>query len=144
MYEDYGTQPGGLTNLMMPLVAHYLRLWDAASAARVDCFIANSETVAARIRRYYRRESEVIWPPVDTDAFTPAPENERGDYMLMVGELVAYKRPELAVEAFNRMGTKLVVIGGGEKLPRIRRLARPTLNVLRPRPLSGLPHHFSR
>jgi glycosyltransferase involved in cell wall biosynthesis len=128
----------------MPLLAHYLRLWDAASADRVDCFVANSETVAARIRRYYRREAEVIWPPVDTDAFTPVPESERGDYMLMVGELVSYKRPELAVEAFNRMRAKLVVIGGGEMLHRIRRLAGPTVTVLGPRPFEDLRHHYAR
>ena len=134
MFHDYRNQAGRVTKLIMPPLAHYLRLWDAASADRVDCFVANSETVAARIRRYYRREAEVIWPPVDTDAFTPVPESERGDYMLMVGELVAYKRPELAAEAFNRMRAKLVVIGGGEMLHRIRRLAAPTVTVPGPRP----------
>jgi glycosyltransferase involved in cell wall biosynthesis len=144
MFHDYRNQAGRVTKLMMPFLAHYLRLWDAASADRVDYFVANSETVAARIRRYYRRESEVIWPPVDTDAFTPTPENERGDYMLMVGELVAYKRPELAVEAFNRMRAKLVVIGGGEMLHRIRRLAGPTVTVLGPRPFEDLRHHYAR
>jgi glycosyltransferase involved in cell wall biosynthesis len=144
MFHDYRNQAGRVTKLIMPPLAHYLRLWDAASADRVDCFVANSETVAARIRRYYRREAEVIWPPVDTDAFTPVPESERGDYMLMVGELVAYKRPELAVEAFNRMRAKLVIIGGGEMLHRIRRLAGPTVTVLGPRPFEDLRYHYSR
>jgi glycosyltransferase involved in cell wall biosynthesis len=144
MFHDYRNQAGRVTKLIMPPLAHYLRLWDAASADRVDCFVANSETVAARIRRYYRREAEVIWPPVDTDAFTPVPESERGDYMLMVGELVAYKRPELAVEAFNRMRAKLVIIGGGEMLHRIRRLAGPTVTVLGPRPFEDLRHHYAR
>jgi len=144
MFHDYRNQAGRVTKLIMPPLAHYLRLWDAASADRVDCFVANSETVAARIRRYYRREAEVIWPPVDTDAFTPVPESERGDYMLMVGELVAYKRPELAVEAVNRMRAKLVIIGGGEMLHRIRRLAGPTVTVLGPCPFEDLRHHYAR
>jgi len=144
MYHDYQSQAGRVTRMAMPILAHYLRLWDAASAVRVDHFVANSETVAARIRRYYGREAAVVWPPVDTDAFMIAPDHERSDYMLMVGELVAYKRPELAIEAFNRTRARLVVIGGGEMLHRIRRLAGPTVEVLGPRPFEELRHHYAR
>ncbi|HXC26699.1 MAG TPA: glycosyltransferase, partial [Stellaceae bacterium] len=107
MFHDYRRQSGLLTRLMMPPLAHYLRLWDTVSASRVDQYVANSNAVAGRIRRYYGQEAEVVWPPVDVDAFHPVGDDERGDYMLMVGELVAYKRPDLAVEAFNRMGRKL-------------------------------------
>jgi glycosyltransferase involved in cell wall biosynthesis len=144
MFHDYRKQAGWLSRLAMPFLAHYLRMWDAGSAVRVDRFVANSGTVAARIRRYYGREAEVVWPPVDTEAFKPVPDCERGDYMLMVGELVAYKRPELAVEAFNQMRAKLVVIGGGEMLDLLRHRAGPTVTVLGPRPFEDLRHYYAR
>ena len=144
MFHEYRRQSGLLTRWAMPPLAHYLRVWDTVSASRVDRYIANSQAVAARIRRYYGREAEVVWPPVDVDAFAPVAAEERGDYMLMVGELVGYKRPDLAVEAFNRMGRKLVVIGGGEMLDRIRRLAGPTVTVLGPAPFAELRHHYAR
>lgn len=144
MFHDYRERSGRLTRLMMPPLSHYLRLWDAVSAARIDRYVANSRAVAARIRRYYGREAAVVWPPVDVDAFAPVGAGQREDYMLMVGELVPYKRPELAVEAFNRMRAKLVVIGGGEMLAAIRRLAGPTVTVLGPQPFEALRHHYSR
>lgn len=144
MFHDYRGEAGRVTRLMMPPLAHYLRLWDTISASRVDRYIANSQAVSARIRRYYGREAAVVWPPVAVDAFAPVPAGERGDYMLMVGELVSYKRPQLAVEAFNRMRRNLVVIGGGEMLGRIRRLAGPTVTVLGPQPFEMLRHHYAR
>jgi glycosyltransferase involved in cell wall biosynthesis len=144
MFHDYRRQSGLLTRWVMPPLAHYLRVWDTVSASRVDHYIANSQAVAGRIRRYYGRDAQVVWPPVDVAAFAPVGAEERGDYMLMVGELVAYKHPELAVEAFNRMRRKLVVIGGGEMLDRIRRLAGPTVTVLGPAPFADLRHHYAR
>lgn len=144
MFHDYRARSGRLTRLVMPPLSHYLRLWDTVSASRVDRFVANSATVARRIRRYYGREAGVVWPPVDVDAFRPVPDGERGEYMLMVGELVRYKRPDLAVAAFNRMKRKLVVIGGGEMLDEIRRLAGPTVTVMGPRPFADLQHHYAR
>ena len=144
MFHEYREQSGLLTRLMMPPVAHYLRQWDTVSASRVDRYVANSRVVAGRIRRYYGREAEVVWPPVDVGAFEPVEASERGDYMLMVGELVAYKRTDLAVEAFNRMRRKLVVIGGGEMLGRIRALAGPTVTVLGPQPFAELRRHYAR
>jgi glycosyltransferase involved in cell wall biosynthesis len=144
MFHDYRQQAGLLTRLVMPPLAHYLRLWDTVSASRVDRYVANSRAVAGRVRRYYGRDADVVWPPVDVAAFAPVGDNERGDYMLMVGELVAYKRPELAVEAFNRLGRKLIVIGGGEMLDRIRRMAGPTVTVLGPASFVQLRHHYAR
>jgi glycosyltransferase involved in cell wall biosynthesis len=144
MYHEYRQGAGFMTRIAMPPVAHYLRTWDVASTVRVDHFVANSQTVAARVRRYYGRTAAVVSPPVDVDAFSLAPESERGDYMLMVGELVPYKRPDLAVEAFNRMRAKLVIIGGGEMLDRIRRLAGPTVTVMGPRPFEDLRYHYAR
>jgi glycosyltransferase involved in cell wall biosynthesis len=144
MYHEYQAGAGALTRLAMPIFAHYLRLWDAVSAGRVDSFVANSNTVAARIRRYYGRDAAVVWPPVSIEDFQPVSDGERGDYMLMVGELVPYKRPDLAIEAFNRMKEKLVVIGGGEMLQKMRRLAGPTVTVLGPQPFDELRRHYAR
>ena len=113
-------------------------------AARVDSFVANSETVAKRIRRYYGRDAVVIYPPVDTHAFSIAAPAELEDYYLMAGELVAYKRPELAILAFNEMKLKLVVIGGGEMLDHIRSIAGPTVSVLGAQPFDVLKQHYQR
>jgi len=144
MYHRYYDSSGLMTHLMMPPLAHYLRTWDVATANRVDDFVANSWTVAQRIKRYYRRDASVIHPPVDTAAFEPVQPGEIGDYHLMVGELVGYKRPDLAVEAFNRLKSKLVVIGGGEMLERLRRIAGPTVTILGSQPSDVLKHHYAR
>ncbi len=144
MYHDYRNSAGRLTRLMMPPLAHYLRMWDVTSATRVDSFVANSETVARRIHRYYGANSTVIHPPVHTGAFSIAPPSELGDFYLMAGELVSYKRPDLAVQAFNEMKLKLVVIGGGEMLEEIRRLAGPTVTVMGSQPFEVLKRHYSR
>jgi hypothetical protein len=71
MFHDYRTKSGPLTRLVMPYLAHRLRLWDTISAGRVDHYVANSATVQERILRYYRRSAEVVWPPVDVEAFRP-------------------------------------------------------------------------
>jgi glycosyltransferase involved in cell wall biosynthesis len=144
MYHDYRSNAGRITRLMMPPLSHYLRTWDVTSVARVDSFVANSATVASRIRRYYGVESTVIHPPVDTDSFAAVPPSELEDYYLMAGELVSYKRPDLAVRAFNDMKRRLVVIGGGEMLDEIRRIAGPTVTVMGSQPFEILKHHYAR
>ena len=138
MFHDYRERSGPVTRLLMPPLSHYLRNWDAISATRVHGFAANSRTVARRLHTYYRRDATVIHPPVDTAAFRPIPAAERGDHYLMAGELVAYKRPELAVEAFNRLRKPLIVAGGGEMLGRLRALAGPTVSVLGPQRFDDL------
>lgn len=144
MYHDYRQSAGWLARRMMPSLTHYLRMWDVSSAMRVDSFVANSTTVAGRIRRYYGADSIVIHPPVDIDAFSPVSPAEVSDYFLMVGELVSYKRPDLAVRAFNEMKLNLVVIGGGEMLDEIRQLAGPTVKVLGSQPFDVLKQHYAR
>ncbi len=144
MYHDYRNSAGRVARLMMPPLTHYLRMWDVTSAARVDSFVANSATVARRIHRYYGADSIVIHPPVDTSAFSIAAPSELGDYYLMAGELVSYKRPDLAVRAFNEMKLQLVVIGGGEMLDEVRSLAGPTVTVLGSQPFDILKQHYAR
>jgi glycosyltransferase involved in cell wall biosynthesis len=144
MYHEYRSGAGRVTRLLMPPLSHYLRMWDVTSAARVDSFVANSATVARRIHRYYGADSVVIHPPVDTAAFSIAAPSELGDFYLMAGELVSYKRPDLAVRAFNEMKLKLVVIGGGELLDEIRRLAGATVSVKGSQPFEVLKQHYAR
>jgi glycosyltransferase involved in cell wall biosynthesis len=144
MSHDYRQRAGLLTRLVMPPLAHYVRNWDVVTSTRVDHFVANSQTVAARIARYYRRDATVIHPPVDVDMFESVPEAEIGDYYLLAGQLVAYKRPDLAVEAFNASKRRLIVIGGGEMLTAIRKMAGPTVIVLGWQPFEVLRHHYAR
>jgi glycosyltransferase involved in cell wall biosynthesis len=109
--------------LMAPL-ANYLRLWDAASAMRVDQFIANSENVQNRIWKAYRRPSEIIYPPVAVDTFyTSEPE----DYYLIVSELVAYKRITDAIRCFTRTGRRLKIVGGGPEYQSLKNMAGSTV-----------------
>jgi glycosyltransferase involved in cell wall biosynthesis len=142
MYRDYLEGAGKVTRLVMPLLIHYLRLWDLASVARVDHFIANSEHVRERIRKHYRRSAEVIPPPVDTDAF--APSHERGDFYLWIGQLVRYKRADLAVETFNRIGKRLIVIGDGEQGEALKKMARPNITFMGRQPFSVIRDHCAR
>jgi glycosyltransferase involved in cell wall biosynthesis len=144
MYHDYWLGAGWVTRRLMPPLTHYLRMWDVTSAARVDSFVANSATVARRIKRYYGVDAAVIYPPVDTSAFSPAAASEAGDYFLMVGELVPYKKPDLAIRAFNELKLPLVVIGGGEMLAKVRKLAGPTVKIMGPQPFEVLKRHYAR
>lgn len=144
MYHDYRENAGRLARLAMPPLTHYLRMWDVGTAARVDSFVANSMTVSRRIRRYYGADSTVIHPPVDTNAYHQASPSELGDFYLMAGELVRYKRPDLAVQAFNDMKLNLVVIGGGEMLDELRRMAGSTVTVLGAQPFDVLKSHYAR
>ncbi len=106
-----------------------LRWWDRRTARGVTYFIANSRFVADRIRRYYRREATVIYPPVHVDYFTPGGGGV-DDFFLVVSRLVPYKRVELAVKAFNQLGRRLIIVGDGPESPRLRALARPNVTLV--------------
>lgn len=125
-YHTYRANAGRLTRLVMSLTMPMLRAWDVASAAHVDRFIANSTFIARRIRKVYRRESEVIFPPVDLDAFSIAAAPTR-DFYLCIGQLVPYKRVDLAVAACSKLGRRLVIVGTGAEEPRLRAMAGPTI-----------------
>ncbi len=105
--------------LMAPF-SNYLRLWDFASVARVDEFIANSENVRRRIRKAWRRDAQVVYPPVPVENFYW---REPEDYYLVVSELVAYKRVDMAVRALSRLGRPLRVVGDGPEYKRLKRMA---------------------
>lgn len=117
-----------LIKKLIPLVLTYLRLWDYAAAQRVDHFVANSDFVKRRIHKYYRRDATVIYPPVDTASFAKPREPE--DYFLIVSRLRPYKRVDLAIRAFNKLGMRLVVAGSGEQDSELKRLARPNIEFV--------------
>ncbi len=142
MYHDYRARVGFLTRMVMPLLAHYLRMWDVTSSNRVDNFIANSNYVAGRILKYYHREADVIHPPVRTEEFFIS--DSIDDYYLVLGQLVPYKRADLAVEAFNRSGKRLVVIGDGEQLDTLKKIARPNVEILGRQPFSMIRQYLAR
>jgi glycosyltransferase involved in cell wall biosynthesis len=100
------------------------RQWDWIAAQRVDRYVANSHLTAARVRRYFGRESDVLHPPVELERFTPG---RVGDRYVVVAELMAHKRIDVAVHAFNRLCKPLTVVGDGPELRRLRRLAGPTV-----------------
>jgi glycosyltransferase involved in cell wall biosynthesis len=117
----------GLQRAVLPILLSYVRLWDAATAARVDLFVANSREVAARIWRYYRREALVIPPPVDLPAYTA---HAPGDYYLAGGRLVPYKRLDLAVRAFTALGLPLKIFGSGRDQAALEASAGPNVAFL--------------
>lgn len=115
--------------VVWPLIAAWLRRADRRWAQNVDHFIAISQHVAERIRRHYSRDAVVIHPPVDTTFWAPGDE-EKGNFFLVAGRLVAYKRADIAVEAMTRLGLPLVVAGSGPELARLRRVAGPTVTFV--------------
>jgi glycosyltransferase involved in cell wall biosynthesis len=120
---------GRAASIVMGQIMGRMARWDAATAGRVDRFVANSRHVAGRIGRYYNRQATVVYPPVDTAFFHPdgtAP----GDYFLVVSALVPYKRIDLAIAAAAEAGVSLRIAGVGTERPRLERLAGPTVEFL--------------
>src|SRR5215203_5143865 len=113
--------------LVRPLLRVLLnrwRQWDWIAAQRVDRYVANSNLTAARIRRYFGREATVVYPPVETGRFRPS---LVGEHYMVLAELMAHKRIDVAVRAFNSLGLPLVVVGDGPEMRRLRRIAGPTV-----------------
>lgn len=128
LYYLYAQRLKPLFRPFTAFVMHRLRIWDVSTSARVDHFIANSRFVARRIERYYKRSAEVIYPPVETHFFTPGESQEH--YYLVVSRLTAYKRIDLAITAFNQLGSRLLVIGDGPERRRLRAQAGPNIHFL--------------
>jgi len=127
MYDDYYKAAGPLEKVAMRLFRDPLRKYDLKSAEGVDHFIANSHFIADRIKRIYQRNSEVIHPPVDTDFYTPGAGDVRKDYYLFAGQLISYKRPDLAMRACMKMKRKLVLVGDGSMRVALEAEADPSL-----------------
>jgi glycosyltransferase involved in cell wall biosynthesis len=133
----------GLKGYLARRMLFNIRMWDSVSANRVDHFLANSHYIKRRIAKTYRREADVIYPPVDLEWFSP--EGERSDYYVTASRLVPYKQAQLVVETFSKMpDRRLVVIGDGPEMNRIKRMATPNIELLGHQPNEALREHMRR
>ena len=134
---------GGMKNAIARLFLHYIRMWDITAAQRPDKLIASSRFIAKRIQKFYRRPSTVIYPPVDTDYFTPGGEKE--DFYLTVSRLVPYKRIDLILKAFQSMpDKKLVVMGEGPEARKLENITAPNITWLGFQPAHVLREYLRR
>lgn len=128
MTHDYLAR---LNPLLRPLASkslHKFRIWDASCANRPDKIIAISRFIASRVAKIYGKKADVIYPPVDTNAFKL--KENKDDYYITCGRLVGYKKTDLLVRAFNENGKKLVVVGSGEQLGELKAIAKPNIELL--------------
>jgi glycosyltransferase involved in cell wall biosynthesis len=132
MQEAYLKQAGldkGLRSFITRALLHYLRIWDMRTVAGVDYYIANSNFVAKRIMKLYKREAEVIYPPVNVDRFSLGKEKE--DFYITISRLVSYKKVDLIVRAFNRLpGRDLVIIGDGPEIKSLKKIASSNITFM--------------
>ena len=146
MQHQYLEQSGltkGLKSFIVRLLLHYVRLWDYRTAAGVDAFAANSAYVARRIMKVYRRESEVIFPPVAIESFPL--EERKENFYLTASRMVPYKKIDLIAEAFSRMPEKkLIIIGDGPEMDRVRAKAGSNVELLGYRDNETLRSHLQR
>jgi glycosyltransferase involved in cell wall biosynthesis len=122
--REFGVVKKGLSSILMS----YLAMFDFAASARVDYFVAPSQTSRKRIEKFYRRDTVVINPPCDINRFRPA--NKVDDYYLFVGRLVGYKRADLAVKACSLNGSRLLIVGDGPELAKLKSMATPNIEFL--------------
>ena len=131
-----------LKRKLIHAILKYLRRWDTAVSDRVDEFIAISHHVADRIQRHYHRPSEVIYPPVDTASFTLS--NEHDDYYLIVSAFAPYKKIDIAIDAFNRLGYELVIVGTGQDEAKLKARANSNIRFIGWASDESVRHYYSR
>lgn len=142
-YQSYAAREGlgPALNLAIKPLIKWLQRWDWAAAQRVDHFIAISKEVQARIKKYYQRDSVIIYPPVDTRRFQPLdPGDQPADYYLVVSRLIPYKRIDLAVQACTQLGKRLIVVGEGRDRATLEAMAGPTVTFTGRLPQSEVIH----
>lgn len=145
LQHQYLRQAGltkGLKSIPTRAILHYMRLWDVASANRVDRYLANSTYVSRRIQKTYRRPAQVIYPPVDTERFRA--DHPREDFYLTVSRFVPYKRVDLTVAAFTQLGLPLVVIGDGDSAAALQKMAGSNIRFLGPQPDAVVEDYMQR
>lgn len=128
LHHEYLRSSGRFIKIFFPIISHWLRLWDINSAYRVDYFLANSSFVSKRIRKYYRRESELVYPPVEVSSFSFS--EKRENFYLCLGQLVSYKKIDLAIQSFNLLGLPLIIIGEGDQLNNLKKMANSNIHFL--------------
>jgi glycosyltransferase involved in cell wall biosynthesis len=146
LQHQYLEQAGlskGWKSWIVRMLLHYIRLWDSRTGSGVDAFAANSAYIARRIMKTYRREAEVIYPPVAVEDFELSEKKE--DFYLTASRMVPYKRIDLVAEAFSRMPEKrLIIIGDGPEMNRVREKSGPNVNLLGYQANSALRSHLQR
>jgi glycosyltransferase involved in cell wall biosynthesis len=125
--QDFGFPK--IIEKMVPFMMNAIRVWDRVSSDRVDKYIANSQFVARRIKKYYNKDATVINPPVNVNHFNVKIQPAK-DYFLMVGRLIAYKRHDIAIDAFNKLGLPLKIIGRGPELELLKKRANDNIEFL--------------
>ena len=143
LYHQYFGQKklGWFSRWLIPPLINYLRIWDCTSTNRVDYFVAISHHVARRIKKYYQRESQVIYPPINTALFTP--QNGPEDYFLMVTAFAPYKRVDLAIKAFNLLNYPLKIVGTGPEEKYLKSIAQKNITFLGWQPDEALRELYS-
>jgi len=141
-WDMYGEYFGENKKKIIPFFIHYLRMWDVTSSQRVDNFLCISDHVANRIKKYYRREAEVIHPPVDANRFRVR--NKTRDFFLVVSSLVSYKKIDLAIKAFGQLGYPLKIIGSGPEEKRLKSIAPSNAEFLGWQPDEAVADYYSK
>lgn len=131
-----------LVKKLVPFVMNYIRIWDRVSADRPDKIIANSNFVAKRIKKYYKRESVVIHPPANVDNFYASEKQE--NYFLMVGRIIEYKRFDIAIKAFNELALPLKIIGRGPEIKKLQKIAKSNIEFLGRVPEEKLADYYAK
>lgn len=140
-YADYRAAAGPLTRSIISMTFPALRRWDVTSAARVDRFMANSRFIQKRIEKYWRRDSEVVHPPVAVDDFGLS--REVLPRYLWVSQMIQYKRPDLVIDAFNQSGLPLLMVGDGDMFDQMAKRARPNIEMVRRMPFDQLKRAYA-
>ena len=143
MYDQYftGERSGGMTRLAASFVRNYLRKWDVKSSRRVNRFVAISKYVAERIKKHYNREPDIIFPPVDCSYFKPSSSSE--DFYLIVSPLAPNKRVDIGINAFNKLGLPLKIIGSGQEESRLRGIANRNIELMGWQPDETVRDHYA-
>jgi glycosyltransferase involved in cell wall biosynthesis len=141
-WDMYGAYFGKNASRMIPFFVHYLRMWDVTSSQRVDHYLCISKHVASRVQKFYRREAEIIYPPVNVDRFRVC--NEPENFFLIVSSFAPYKRIDLAIETFNRLGYRLKIVGSGPEEKRLRGMARSNVEFLGWQPDEAVAELYSK
>lgn len=129
LFFDYKKRSGKLTQFFMNKWMTNIRLWDYISSQRIDTIVANSKYISRRIKKFWNRDSEVIYSPVNTNRFYPNSSVKKEDYYVAFSRLVPYKRIDLAISAIKNTGKKLIVIGGGSEEKKLKELASGDKNI---------------
>ena len=129
LFYDYQRRSGRLTRFFMKLWMPQIRLWDYVSSQRIEKIVSNSKYIARRIKKFWNRDAQVIYPPVNCEYFVPAGGSKRQDYYIFFSRLVPYKRADIAIDACAALGKKLVVIGGGSEAKKLKERAKVNSNI---------------